>query len=99
MSDFNRTLLSAQTGTDHAWGGHQFIIGDAVLGGNFYGLYPRMALSQGDDAGNEGRWIPTTAVDQYGATLANWFGLDPALRNAVFPNLVRFPTTNLGFLT
>jgi uncharacterized protein (DUF1501 family) len=99
MSDFNRTLLPAQTGTDHAWGGHQFIIGDAVLGGNFYGLYPRMALSQGDDAGNEGRWIPTTAVDQYGATLANWFGLDPALRNAVFPNLVRFPTTNLGFLS
>jgi uncharacterized protein (DUF1501 family) len=99
MSDFNRTLLPAQTGTDHAWGGHQFIIGDAVLGGNFYGLYPRMALSQGDDAGNEGRWIPTTSVDQYGATLANWFGLDPALRNTIFPNLVRFPTTNLGFLT
>jgi uncharacterized protein (DUF1501 family) len=24
-------------GSDHGWGGHQFVMGDAVSGGNFYG--------------------------------------------------------------
>ncbi len=35
LSDFNRTFQpSSGGGTDHAWGNHHFILGDAVNGGN-----------------------------------------------------------------
>ncbi|HEV8140779.1 MAG TPA: DUF1501 domain-containing protein [Pyrinomonadaceae bacterium] len=104
LSDFGRTFqasgLGAGTvGTDHAWGSHAFIMGGAVLGGTFYGTYPTLAANgPDDDGGNRGRWIPTTSIDQYGATLARWYGLDPALLTTVFPNLSKFPTQNLGFL-
>jgi uncharacterized protein (DUF1501 family) len=97
-------------GTDHAWGSHSFIMGGSVLGGSFYGSarpdgtglpygYPAMQLGGPDDTNsNRGQWIPTTAIDQYAATLANWYGLATADRAAVFPNLFRFATPNLGFL-
>ena len=74
------------------------ILGGAVKGGTLYGTYPKLALSGPDDAETEGRWIPTTSIDQYGATLATWFGAtDPQLA-AIFPNLSQFTTRNLGFL-
>src|SRR5450432_3742950 len=99
LSDFGRTLQPASGGgSDHAWGNHHFIIGDAVNGGAFYGQYPQLVLAGPDDAESEGRWLPTTAVDQYGATLANWFGVAPADVGVVFPNLAQFPTGNLGFM-
>jgi uncharacterized protein (DUF1501 family) len=98
LSDFGRTLKPTDTGSDHAWGNHQLIMGGSVVGGNFYGTFPRLALSAGDDTGNEGRWIPTTALDQYGATLATWFGLSGSDLATVFPNIGRFTTSNLGFL-
>jgi hypothetical protein len=47
----------------------------------------RTALQGPDDANNRGVWIPTTSIDQYGATLATWFGVDPTKLGAVFPNL------------
>src|SRR5262249_12230316 len=45
LSDFNRTYKPAGTaaatvGSDHAWGSHQFIMGDSVAGGDFYGAFP-----------------------------------------------------------
>ena len=99
LSDFGRTLQPASGGgTDHAWGSHHFIIGDAVGGGRLYGQYPQLILGGPNDAEKEGRWIPTTAVDQYGATLAKWFGATPAQLAAVFPNLGKFATGDLGFL-
>ena len=105
LSDFGRTFQpsgsgAAAVGTDHAWGSHGFIMGGSVLGRTFYGAYPTLALnSPNDDGGNRGRWIPTTSIDQYGATLAQWYGLDPSLLTTVFPNLSKFPTQNLGFLS
>ncbi|MCV4776848.1 hypothetical protein OFM21_29155, partial [Escherichia coli] len=50
--------------------------------------------------GARGRWIPTTSVEQYAATLARWFGLpqDSSTLTAVFPNINNFSITNLGFL-
>jgi len=99
LSDFGRTLQPASGGgSDHAWGSHHFILGDAVKGGALYGQYPQLVLAGPNDAEKEGRWIPTTAVDQYGATLAKWFGVAPAQLPAVFPNLGRFATSDLGFL-
>ena len=99
LSDFGRTLQPASGGgTDHAWGSHHVIIGDAVKGGTLYGQYPQLVLGGPSDAEREGRWIPTTAVDQYGATLAKWFGVAPAQLAAVFPNLSNFATSDLGFL-
>ena len=58
-----------------------------------------VALSGPDDSGNQGRFIPSTAVDQYTATLAQWYGLAPGDVNAVFPNINKFNSSNLGFLS
>jgi uncharacterized protein (DUF1501 family) len=100
LSDFGRTFQPASGGgTDHAWGNHHFIIGDAVKGGSIYGDYPQLVLGGPSDAEAEGRWLPTTAVDQYGATLARWFGVASAELNTVFPNLSKFPTSDLGFMS
>jgi uncharacterized protein (DUF1501 family) len=99
LSDFGRTFLPASGGgTDHAWGSHHFILGDAVGGGMMYGAYPHLAVGGPDDAENEGRWIPTTSVEQYGATLAQWFGVPAQSLGAVFPNLAAFATPTVGFL-
>ena len=114
VSDFNRTFtvngLDADAGTDHAWGGHALVMGGPVVGGNLYGQFP--VLRAGDHAesidadptGGRGRWIPSTAVDQYASVLASWFGVDSNSLDTIFPNLYRFdnPLTttapNLNFI-
>jgi uncharacterized protein (DUF1501 family) len=96
-SDFNRTFVSNGAGTDHAWGSHQFVVGGAVQGARMYGQYPTLAIGGPDDT-SDGRWIPTTSVDQYAATMASWFGVSPADLLAIFPKVTRFSTSNLGFL-
>ena len=101
----------AGVGTDHAWGNHMFVIGGSVAGGDFYGIngangtpFPTLSVgtSAPDDTDNgsgaRGRWIPTTSVDQYAATLARWYGLSDADQAAVFPNIGNFGSSNLGFL-
>ncbi|MGB2627779.1 MAG: DUF1501 domain-containing protein [Candidatus Acidiferrum sp.] len=99
LSEFNRTLQpGTNAGTDHAWGSHQLIQGGAVKGNNVYGTFPTLVLAGPDDAGNNGRWIPTTALDQYAATLASWFGVSNADLPTIFPNLANFSTNNLGFV-
>ena len=97
-SEFGRTLQPSGSGTDHGWGGHYLVLGGAVKGGDLYGRFPAMALGGPDDAGSRGVWIPSTSLDQYGATLARWFGLDAAAMAGVFPNLANFPSSNMGFL-
>jgi uncharacterized protein (DUF1501 family) len=99
LSEFSRTLQpGTNAGTDHAWGGHQVILGGAVKGNSVYGTFPTLALNGPDDAGSNGRWIPTTALDQYASTLASWFGVPDASLPSIFPNLVNFSSTNLGFM-
>jgi len=97
-SDFSRTFTpNTNGGTDHAWGSHHIVMGASVKGGQMYGTFPTIVPNGPDDAGGEGRWIPTTAVDQYAATLAQWFGLPAASLPAVFPNIGNFTKTDLGF--
>ena len=99
LSEFARTLEPGSNGgSDHAWGGHQLILGGAVKGNAIYGTFPTLALGGPDDADQNGRWIPTTALDQYAATLATWFGVSAANLPAIFPNLANFTTSNLGFM-
>lgn len=103
-SDFGRSLAVNADGTDHGWGGHHFVLGGAVRGQRFYGAMPSLAQyddnnpgSNPDDTGY-GQIIPKQAVDQYAATLATWFGVDASSVNDIFPNLGRFPSSDLGFM-
>ena len=80
-------------------------MGGPVFGGDFYGVpglngtvFPTLQLSGPDDTDTRGRWIPTTSVDQYAATLASWFGVDATNINTVFPELKNFSIQRLGFL-
>ncbi|HEX4900866.1 MAG TPA: DUF1501 domain-containing protein [Pyrinomonadaceae bacterium] len=106
LSDFSRTLQPAGTGaavgSDHAWGNHHLVMGGAVLGNRLYGTFPTIQLNGPDDtdsgSGARGRWIPTTSVEQYAATLATWYGLSTSDLAAVFPLIGRFSSPNLGFV-
>ena len=110
-SDFGRTLASNGDGTDHGWGSHHLVVGGAVRGAAFYGTPPPVSVGSTAAAQDQwhvgqGRLLPSTAVDQYAATLATWFGVtDPELAG-ILPNLRRFGVaagrpdypTNLGFM-
>jgi uncharacterized protein (DUF1501 family) len=113
-SDFGRTLTSNGDGSDHGWGSHHFVVGGAVQGKSFYGYAP--PVGNGNTATEadqwhvgQGRLLPTTSVDQYAATLASWFGVEPTELAGILPNLrnyggvaspanggIAYPT-NLGF--
>lgn len=110
-SDFGRTYTCNGSGSDHGWGGHQFVLGGSVVGGTLYGTVPVAGLNgQGAltlvDAGTgasvdvgQGRLLPTVATDVYAATLAQWMGVvQPAELASVLPNIGHFGTQNLGFL-
>ena len=105
QSDFGRTFApNSSTGTDHAWGNQHLVLGGAVKGGTTYGTYPELVLGGASDVGQDswelqGRWIPTTAVDQYAATLLGWFGANEPQLDAVLPNLKNFGSARrLAFL-
>jgi uncharacterized protein (DUF1501 family) len=96
-SDFGRTFNTNGDGSDHGWGSHHLVVGGAVKGGDIYGQVPVLEINGPDDTGR-GRWIPTTSVDEYAATLASWFGVSESNLPLVLPNLDRFATRNLGFM-
>jgi uncharacterized protein (DUF1501 family) len=97
QSEFGRSLQPSGTGTDHAWGSHQMVIGGGVKGG-IYGKLPTLALGGPDDANTRGVWIPTISTAQFGGTLGRWFGATPDQLAWAFPNLAAFPTSDLGFM-
>jgi uncharacterized protein (DUF1501 family) len=94
-SDFGRTLSSNGDGTDHGWGGHHFVMGGAVNGGDIYGRFPQFIQKAADS--NDNAYIPGVSVDTIGSTLGKWFGVSDAQLDTVFPNLRNFPR-DLGFL-
>jgi uncharacterized protein (DUF1501 family) len=96
VSDFGRTLNPNSTGTDHGWGGNQFIMGGSVKGGKVYGNYPlslrtpRFPNSTDSIDLGRGRLIPTTSVDAYNAELALWFGVPNSDLPTILPNIREF---------
>ena len=113
MSDFGRTMnpagIGVGVGSDHAWANYHFVVGGGITARDFYGIntsngtpFPTLILDGPDDAdsgtGARGRWIPTSSVEQYAATLARWYGLPEANMAAVFPKITNFRNTNLGFM-
>jgi len=100
-SEFGRTVMpNGSAGTDHAWGSHHVVVGGSVVGADIYGSYPLLTLGNNNplDVTGRGSLIPTTSVDQYAATLAQWFGVTPANLPAILPNIGNFTVQNLGFL-
>jgi uncharacterized protein (DUF1501 family) len=96
-SDFGRTLTSNGDGSDHGWGAHHFVVGDAVRGGSIYGTFPTVALGTAEDLG-AGRLLPTTSVTQFSATLATWFGVPAGSLADVLPYIGNFTVSDLGFM-
>jgi uncharacterized protein (DUF1501 family) len=74
------------------------VVGGAVEGGQIYGQFPTFQLGGPNDTDTRGRWIPTTSVDQYGATVASWFGIPATSLATVFPNFANFRSQKLAFL-
>ena len=106
-SDFGRTFTSNGDGTDHGWGAHHFVMGGAVRGGNLYGSLPTLGIkdpgtnrfdSSPDQLNRNGAMLPTTSVDQLGATLARWMGVSDSALDDLFPSLRNFNQRDLGFL-
>ncbi|MEO0713802.1 MAG: DUF1501 domain-containing protein [Pseudomonadota bacterium] len=98
MSDFGRTVVENGSGTDHGWGGHHVIAGGSVRGGQVYGRLPDSDVASSSYTPFRGRMIPTVSVDQYAATLGQWFGLDDSELDAILPNIDNFDTRTIGFL-
>jgi uncharacterized protein (DUF1501 family) len=98
QSDFGRTLTSNGDGSDHGWGGTQFVVGGAVKGGRFFGEYPSLSMDGPEVLPMGGSVIPTVSADQYAATLAKWFGVPQQSLPLIAPNLVNFSEWDLGFM-
>jgi uncharacterized protein (DUF1501 family) len=75
------------------------VMGGAVRGRAFYGTPPVLADNGPSDVG-QGRLLPSIGVDQFGATLARWFGVGDGQMSTVLPNIANYnPSSwNLGFL-
>jgi uncharacterized protein (DUF1501 family) len=105
LSDFGRTLQPSGSGSDHGWGSHHLILGDAAKGGRIHGKFPLMTnyanfnASNDDYADTRGVMLPGFSLSQYGATLAKWFGAADADLDGLFPTLPNFTTRDLGFLS
>jgi uncharacterized protein (DUF1501 family) len=98
-SDFNRTLKANDArGTEHAWGNYAFAWGGAVKGGQVYGKLPTLAIDGPDDLDGNGRWVPTSAVEQFAAPLLRWLGVPESDMAYVLPNMGAFDTRALAFI-
>ncbi len=94
-SDFGRTLSSNGDGSDHGWGGFQFVMGGAVQGRRFFGTPPLPGDDGPDDVG-QGRMLPTMAVDQLASTLARWMGVSDSDLTTVVPGIGNYGVRDLG---
>lgn len=88
QSDFGRTPTINANGTDHGWGGHCFVMGTPIRGGQLVGTIPEFGVDTDKMIYN--LLIPDYSVEQYASNLARWFGLTRSQISDVLPNLERF---------
>lgn len=104
MSDFGRTINSNGSGTDHAWGGVQLMMGGAAANGGslrgreVWGSYPLIELNGAQALGNRMVMVPTTSTNQMGGAMAQWMGVPAADLTTIFPGINNFSPTRVGFL-
>ena len=97
-SEFGRTVIDNGDGTDHGWGSHQLVLGGALEGGNIYGDVADFDVDGERYTKSRGRLIPSVSVEQYAATMGQWFGLDQMELRAALPNLDNFDNPILSSL-
>lgn len=98
-SDFGRTMVGNNDGSDHGWGSMHFVMGGAVKGKTLYGTAPVVANNGADDVG-QGRLLPTTSVEQLAATLGSWMGVSDSNLLTLLPNLSNYNVSarKMGFV-
>jgi uncharacterized protein (DUF1501 family) len=74
------------------------VMSAAVKSADVYGSFPTLALQGPEDVTGRGVWLPSISLDQYGATMASWFGVADDSLTKVFPNLANFSPRKLAFL-
>ncbi len=104
-SEFGRGLANNGDGADHGWGGHHFVIGGSVKGGDIYGMFPKFMAFDGDGGFfsdqllQRGVLLPTLSVDHLVYTLGKWMGVpevDLVGRTpgtGIAPNITNFDQT------
>ena len=98
LSDFSRSTAGNSDGSDHAWGGAQFVLG-AVNPGN-YGIFPDLTVSGDQDISHRGRLIPTTSYSEYYGKILEWFGASSDEIDNALPERQNFDATrtDLNFM-
>ena len=94
QSDFGHTPTINANGTDHGWGGHCFVMGTPIRGGQLVGTIPEFGVDTNKMIYN--LLIPDYSVEQYASNLARWFGLTGSQISDVLPNLERFEDIDFG---
>ena len=96
QSEFGRTMSINGDGTDHGWGGHHFVMGEPVNGGQIVGRLP--SLEVGSDDEYENMTIPQYSVEQYASQMTRWLGIQGEDELVVFPNGAVFEDVEMGLL-
>ena len=91
LSDFSRSTAGNSDGSDHAWGGAQFVLG-AVNPGN-YGQFPDLTVGGDQDISHRGRLIPTTSYSEYYGKVLEWFGASSDDIDSALPERQNFDAT------
>ena len=100
LSDFGRTILANSDGTDHGWGGHNFIMSGnkKFQGGKILGkMIESFALNSENVVSKKGRIIPSTSIEQFMAPIFDWFGANEEEIQNSFPNLRNFRTMSNNY--
>lgn len=98
-ADFGRSLVGNGGGTDHGWGSHHFVAGGSVRGKRIFGRLPSSDITSQEYTPTGGRLIPSVSIEEYGAPIGRWLGLNDQQINRVMPNLSSLSSSPLNLLS